>query len=62
MLVLFDTDGEPPASQDWKKQIESGDEVKFDVARALLSKGHEVRLFGFRDSVDHLTAVQSGQR
>ena len=56
VLVLFDTDGEPPASQDWKKQIESGDEAEFDVARALISKGHEVRLFGFRDSVDHLTA------
>src|SRR6185503_3593525 len=52
----FDTDGEPPASQDWKKQIESGDEAEFDVARALISKGHEVRLFGFRDGVDHLTA------
>ncbi|HXU07075.1 MAG TPA: hypothetical protein VN903_39250, partial [Polyangia bacterium] len=56
MLVLFDTDGEPPASQDWKKQIESGDEAEFDVARALIAKGHEVRLFGFRDNVDHLTA------
>ena len=56
VLVLFDTDGEPPASQDWKKQIESGDEAEFDVARALIAKGHEVRLFGFRDNVDHLTA------
>ena len=58
VLVLFDTDGEPPASasQDWKKQIESTDEAEFDVARALISKGHEVRLFGFRDSLDHLTA------
>ena len=58
VLILFDTDGEPPsaASQDWKKQIESTDEAEFDVARALISKGHEVRLFGFRDSLDHLTA------
>ena len=56
MLVLFDTDGEPPGTQDWKKQIESGDEAEFDVARALISKGHEVRLFGFRDNLDHLTA------
>ena len=56
VLVLFDTDGEPPASQDWKKQIESGDEAEFDVARALIAKGHEVRLFGFRDNLDHLTA------
>jgi D-alanine-D-alanine ligase len=56
VLVLFDTDGEPPVSQDYKKQIESGDEAEFDVARALLSKGHQVRLFGFRDNVDQLTA------
>ena len=35
VLVLFDTDGEPPASQDYKKQVESTDEAEFDVARAL---------------------------
>jgi D-alanine-D-alanine ligase len=56
VLVLFDTDGEPPASQDYKKQVESTDEAEFDVARALLSKGHEVRLFGFRDNIDQLVA------
>ena len=56
MLVLFDTDGEPPASQDWKKQIESTDEAEFDVARALIAKGHQVRLFGFKDNLDQLTA------
>ncbi len=56
MLVLFDTDGDPPASQDYKKQIESTDEAEFDVARALLSKGHEVRVFGFRDNLDQLIA------
>ena len=56
VLVLFDTDGEPPASQDYKKQVESTDEAEFDVARALLSKGHEVRLLGFRDNLDQLLA------
>jgi D-alanine-D-alanine ligase len=54
VLVLFDTDGEPPVSQDYKKQIESTDEAEFDVARALIQKGHDVRMFGFRDSIDHL--------
>ena len=56
VLVLFDTDGEPPASQDYKKQIESTDEAEFDVARALISKGHQVRLFGFRDNLEQLIA------
>jgi D-alanine-D-alanine ligase len=56
VLVLFDTDGEPPASQDWKKQIESTDEAEFDVARALIAKGHQVRMFGFRDNVEALIA------
>ncbi len=56
VLVLFDTDGEPPASQEYKKQLESTDEAEFDVARALISKGHQVRLFGFRDNLDQLTA------
>lgn len=56
VLILFDTDGEPPASQDYKKEVESSDEAEFDVARALLQKGHQVRLFGFRDNLDQLTA------
>ncbi len=56
MLVLFDTDGEPPASQDYRKQVESTDEAEFDVARALIGKGHEVRLFGFRNDLDQLVA------
>lgn len=56
VLVLFDTDGEPSAAQDYKKQIESTDEAEFDVARALISKGHQVRLFGFRDNLEQLIA------
>jgi D-alanine-D-alanine ligase len=56
LLVLFDTDGEPPASQDYRKQIESTDEAEFDIARALIAKGHQVRMFGFRDNLDHLIA------
>jgi D-alanine-D-alanine ligase len=56
LLVLFDTDGEPPASQDYRKQIESTDEAEFDIARALIAKGHQVRMFGFRDNLDQLIA------
>ena len=56
VLVLFDTDGEPPVQQEWKKQLESSDEAEFDVARTLIERGHEVRLFGFRDGLDHLAA------
>jgi D-alanine-D-alanine ligase len=55
VLVLFDTDGEPPASQEYKKELESSDEAEFDIARALIAKGAEVRLHGFRDSLDQLT-------
>jgi D-alanine-D-alanine ligase len=55
VLVLFDTDGEPPASQDYKKEVESSDEAEYDVARALIQQGHQVRLFGFRDDLDQLT-------
>jgi D-alanine-D-alanine ligase len=54
ILVLFDTDADPPVLQEWKKQIESGDEAEFDVARILIERGHQVRLFGFRDNLDHL--------
>jgi D-alanine-D-alanine ligase len=56
LVVLFDTDGEPPASQDYRKQIESTDEAEFDIARALIAKGHQVRMFGFRDNLDQLIA------
>lgn len=56
ILVLFDTDGEPPASQDYTKQLASSDEAEFDVARALLQQGHEVRLLGFRNDLDQLIA------
>jgi D-alanine-D-alanine ligase len=56
VLVLFDTDAEPPVQQEWKKQLESSDEAEFDVARTLTERGHHVRLFGFRDGLDHLAA------
>jgi D-alanine-D-alanine ligase len=56
ILVLFDTDMDPPAGQDYSKQLESSEEAEFDVARALLGLGHEVRLFGFRSDVDALVA------
>ena len=56
ILILFDTDAEPPAGQDYLRQIESADEAEFDVARALRGQGHEVRLCGFRNDLDTLVA------
>lgn len=54
ILVLFDTDGEPQVSQSYAKQLESSDEVEFEVARALRARGHHVRLLGFRNDLDQL--------
>lgn len=51
VLILFDTDDAPPATQDFSKHIESVDEAEFDVARALIARGHEVRCLGFRDDI-----------
>jgi len=56
ILILFDTDADPPAGQDYSRQIESADEAEFDVARALRSLGHDVRLFGFRSDLEPLVA------
>jgi D-alanine-D-alanine ligase len=56
ILVLFDTDVDPPAEQDYARQLEESDEAEFDVARALKGLGHDVRLFGFRDDLDALVA------
>ena len=56
VLVLFDTDDAPPATQDFTKHIESVDEAEFDVARALIARGHEVRCLGFRDDINQLVA------
>ena len=56
VLVLFDTDGDPPpAPQDYKKELESSEEAEFDVGRALVAKGHEVRFLGFKHDLDQLT-------
>ena len=54
ILVLFDTDTDPRVSQSYVKQLESGDEVEFEVARALIQRGHQVRLLGFRNDLDQL--------
>jgi D-alanine-D-alanine ligase len=62
ILVLFDTDGDPPAQQDFRKQLESSDEAEFDVARALVGQGHEVRLLGFRNDLDQLVAGLRAER
>lgn len=56
ILVLFDTDHEPPANQDYRKPLEHSDEAEFDVARALIGLGHDVRLFGFRNDLNALVA------
>ena len=61
VLVLFDTDDAPPAAQDFSKHIESVDEAEFDVARALIARGHEVRCLGFRDDIDQLVAALRAQ-
>jgi len=54
ILVLFDHDAEPPANGDWSKQLESSDEAEFDVARALVKQGHDVKLLGFKDDLHAL--------
>jgi len=54
VLVLFDTDGDPPAGQDYTKQLASSEEAEFDVARALMSLGHQVRLLGFNKDLEQL--------
>jgi D-alanine-D-alanine ligase len=56
ILILFDTDMDPPEGQDYSRQVESSEEAEFDVARALKGLGHEVHLFGFRDDLDALVA------
>jgi D-alanine-D-alanine ligase len=55
VLVLFDTDNDPPANQDYSRHLASGvDEVEFEVARTLTERGYEVRLLGFRNDLDQL--------
>lgn len=54
IAVLFDTDADPPANQDYSKQLQSSDEAEFDVARALAEKGHDVVCIGFRNDLGGL--------
>jgi D-alanine-D-alanine ligase len=55
VLVLFDTDGDPPANQDYSKQLSGElDEVEFEVAHCLRERGYDVRLLGFRGDVHQL--------
>ncbi|HEY0707803.1 MAG TPA: D-alanine--D-alanine ligase [Polyangia bacterium] len=57
VLVLFDTDTDPPANQDYTRHLASGvDEVEFEVAKTLRERGYEVRLLGFRNDIDQLIA------
>jgi D-alanine-D-alanine ligase len=61
IVVLFDTDGDPPANQDYSKQLQTSDEAEFDIARALLERGHVVNLVGVRDKLDPmLDALRTG--
>ncbi|MBI3273277.1 MAG: D-alanine--D-alanine ligase [Planctomycetes bacterium] len=61
ITVLFDTDGEPPASQDYSRQLQSSDQAEFDVARTLLERGHVVKLVGLRDRLDPLLHAPPGE-
>jgi len=61
ILVLFDTDGEPPSDQDFTKHLEASDEAEFDVARALIERGHTVRLLGIRDRLEPLIEGLRGE-
>src|SRR5687767_13061051 len=55
ILVLFDTDSDPPANQDYSRHLADGvDEVEFEVARVLTDRGHQVRLLGFRNDIGQL--------
>jgi D-alanine-D-alanine ligase len=57
VLVLFDTDTDPPANQDYTRHLATEvDEVEFEVARELMARGHEVRLLGFKNDLDQLIA------
>jgi D-alanine-D-alanine ligase len=62
VLVLFDTDNDPPANQDFSRHLAgSVDEVEFEVARVLQSRGYPVRLLGFRGDVAQLLAGLRGE-
>lgn len=55
VLVLFDTDSDPPPNQDYGKALANGaGEVEYEVARTLLARGHGVRLLGFRNNLPQL--------
>lgn len=62
VLVLFDTDGDPPANQDYSKQLSGElDEVEFEVAQCLRERGYEVRLLGFRGDLGQLLTGLSAE-
>ncbi len=60
VVVLFDSDADLPANPEFAKQLQSSDEAEFDVARALLERGHDVRLVGIRERLDPLLAALQG--
>jgi len=57
VLVLFDTDTDPPANQDYGRfLVEDAKEVEYEVATTLMARGYEVRLLGFRNDLQQLLA------
>ena len=57
VLVLFDTDTDPPANQDYSRFLgEDAKEVEYEVATTLMARGYEVRLLGFRSDLKQLLA------
>jgi D-alanine-D-alanine ligase len=54
VLVLFDTDSDPPANQDYTRHLAGGQQVEYEVAQTLMERGYPVRLLGFRGDLTQL--------
>ncbi|HXF94937.1 MAG TPA: hypothetical protein VNI61_02425 [Gemmatimonadales bacterium] len=55
VAVVFDTLHPEWEDADYRREIEAGvDEAEYEVAEALMEKGHEVRLIGIRDDIRQL--------
>ncbi len=52
ITILFDSNGPPPADQDWSRALVSDEEIpELEVGRALIARGFEPRLFGVYDDL-----------
>lgn len=63
IAVVFDTPHADWEDADFKREVEAkAEEAEYDVARALMAKGHEVLMIGIQDQVgpllDRLAAFQ----